>query len=92
MTKFLWTGESEFCICGHHPTDHETSQWFVSIITEPPIVICKGGRGVGVDKSHVIRSCHCDEFRSYRRIVGKGEEAKQAIEKQNSEVIKSKNE
>jgi hypothetical protein len=79
MTRFLWTGESEFCICGHHLTDHETSQWPVSI-TQPPMVICRASGG---DKSHFIHTCHCDEFRPYRIA---GEEDKEAIEKQCSEV------
>jgi hypothetical protein len=39
MTRFLWTGESEYCICGHHVTDHETLQWPISL-TERPVVIC----------------------------------------------------
>ena len=81
MTKFLWTGESEFCICGHHLTDHETSQSLISIITQSHIVICKGG-----DKSRLIWSCHCDEFRPHR-VVGEQEEV---LENQNlhEEVIK----
>jgi hypothetical protein len=35
MTKYLWTGESEYCICGHHVTDHEISQWLISLIGLP---------------------------------------------------------
>lgn len=80
MTRYLWTGESEFCICGHHVTDHETSQWLVSMV-KPPTLVCRGG-----NRSHNVRNCECDEFRPYR-IVGK-EEGEEAIEKQNPEVIR----
>jgi hypothetical protein len=78
MTKFLWTGESEYCICGHHVTDRETSQWHV-LLTERPIVICRGG-----DKARNVRACECDEFRPYR-ILGKEDDhddGKEVIEKQ----------
>ena len=80
MTRFLWTVESEFCICGHHLTDHEASQWLISI-TQPSTVIC---RGRGGDKTRIIRGCHCDEFRPYRIV---GEDNEEAVEKQHQEVI-----
>ena len=76
LPRYLWTGESEYCICGHHVTDHETLQWPI-LLTEPPIVICGGG-----DKSRIIHNCECGEFRPYR--VGVEDE----VEKQNWEVIK----
>jgi hypothetical protein len=83
MTRFLWTGESEFCMCGHHVTDHETSQWLVSIITQQPPIVTYRERGG--DKSHIIRSCDCDEFRPYK--IVKKEDDEEAIENQNTEVI-----
>jgi hypothetical protein len=67
MTRYLWTGESEYCICGHHVTDHETSQWPVSM-TRSPMVICRGAWNV-----RAIANCKygCDEFRSCRiRTIG----------------------
>jgi hypothetical protein len=79
MAKFLWTGESEFCICGHHVTDHETLQWPISL-TEHPVVICRGG-----NKAYIIQSCHCDEFRPYR--IAR-EDEKEVIENKIQEVIK----
>jgi hypothetical protein len=45
MTKYLWTGESEYCICGYHVTDHETLQWPISL-TERHVVICRGDNKV----------------------------------------------
>jgi hypothetical protein len=80
MTRFLWTGESEYCICGHHITDHETSQWPV-YLTDPLIVICRGG-----DKSSGIHNCEYDEFRQYRIAEEEGYD-QEAIENQDSEVI-----
>jgi hypothetical protein len=77
MTRFLWTGELEYCICGHHLTDHETLQWPISL-TEGPIAICRGG----VHKSTIIQSCHYDEFRPYR--IARADE--QVFEKQIPEV------
>ena len=74
MTRFLWTGKSEFCICGHHVTDHETLQWPISL-TEHPIFICRGGN---------IRSCQCDEFRPYLIVV----EDEGLVENKIQEVIK----
>jgi hypothetical protein len=79
MTRYLWTGESEFCICGHHVTDHETLQWPISL-TERPVVICRGGN----NKVGIINSCDCNEFRPYR--IATTEEVKQVIEKQYLEV------
>ena len=83
MTRYLWTGESEYCICAHHVTDHETCQSFIAIATqEPPTVICRGKFG---NKSHPISHCNCDEFRPYRiRILG--EDDNEVIEQQYSEV------
>lgn len=50
MTRYLWTGESEYCLCGHHLTEDETLQWAMSA---SPIVICRW-------------SWECEEFRPYR--------------------------
>jgi hypothetical protein len=64
MTKYLWTGELEFCVCGHHVTDHETSQMDMMCIalSAPPLVLCRGG-----DRSRIC-NCACEEFRPY--IIG----------------------
>ena len=81
MTRFLWTGESEYCICGHHLTDHETSQSFVAIAAqEPPTVTCIGG-----NKSHPIRNCECDEFRPFR-VVSQQDDDEDTNENRNSQV------
>jgi len=89
MTKFLWTGESEYCTCGHHVTDHETWQSFIAIATQQPAtttVTCRGGNKVGI-----IQGCHCDEFRPYRnRILD--EDYNEVIEKQYPEVNTKQNE
>ena len=78
MTRYLWTGESEYYICGHRVTDHETSQSFIAIATQgPPTVTCWGG------------NCHCDEFRPYRML---GERDNEIIEKQYLEVITKEDE
>ena len=42
MTKFLWTGESEFCICGHHITDHDSHVNVVLTDDGPVFVTCNG--------------------------------------------------
>jgi hypothetical protein len=81
MTKFLWTGESEYCKCGHHVTEHETDiQASLLNVADPPTVYCRW-------------DCQCGKFRPYRTI---GEEDndndsdndKEVIEKQNWEVKK----
>lgn len=84
MTRFLWTGESEYCICGHHVTDHETSQWPVSI-AQPPMVICSSTRKL---RAIPIRNCHCecDEFRPYR--IAREDDYDEAIQNHNTEVIR----
>jgi hypothetical protein len=85
MTRYLWTGESEFCICGHRITDHETCQTFIAIATqEPPTVSCGGGNKCRVTQDC---KCECDEFRPYR-IASEDE----VIEKQYSEVITKQDE
>lgn len=78
MAKYLWTGESEFCfcICGHHLTDHETSQWLIPL-TGASVVTCRGG-----GRPRIIRNCECDEFRPYR-VVGQEGNDEEVIEKQN---------
>ena len=68
MTRFLWTGESEYCVCGYHITDHETSQLPISI-AQPPLVICRGARNV-----RAIGNCECDEFRPYRTRIATEED------------------
>jgi hypothetical protein len=88
MTHYIWTGESEYCTCGHHLTDHETLQWPISL-TEHPIVICKGEArcAFGSSSKRFLSGCHCDEFRPYRtRILG--EDDNQVIEKQTPEVTR----
>jgi hypothetical protein len=82
MTKYLWTGESEFCICRHHITDNGTLKWPVSI-TQPALVICSGAR-----KVRAIRNCECDEFRPNKVRVTGEEGDMVAIEIQNVEVRK----
>jgi hypothetical protein len=66
MTRYLWTGESEYCTCGHHITDHETLQWPIIMLTEHPVVICRGGNN---RPELFIPTCHCDEFRPYRIVM-----------------------
>jgi hypothetical protein len=74
LTKFLWTGESEYCICGHHLTEHETDiQASLINVADPSTVDCRW-------------DCHSDELRPYR--IATAEEDKQVIEKQLWEVTK----
>ena len=80
MTRYLWTRESEYCICGHHLTDHETLQWPISL-TENPVVICRGG-----NKTR-IRNCHCDKFRPYRTRIAREDEEEVIENKIRMEVI-----
>jgi len=96
MTRYLWTGESEYCTCGHHVTDHETcqSQSFIAIAKQQQAtttVICRGGEGEEEGKGNgskvrIIRGCHCDEFRPYR--IATTEDDNKVIEKQIWEVRK----
>jgi hypothetical protein len=77
-------GGSEFCICGRHLTDYGTS----TIATqEPPTVICKGK---GENASHLIRFCHCDEFRPYRLVREEVDEEKHLKQNLEREWIRGK--
>ena len=60
MTKFLWTGESEYCQCGHHITKHSTRNnwlniWESDVNEDEPNYLCYGSRG-----------CKCKKFIPYR--------------------------
>ena len=35
MTKFLWTCESEVCVCGHHLTKNKTIELSIANILQP---------------------------------------------------------
>jgi hypothetical protein len=70
MTRFLWTGESEFCICGHHITEHTTTtttptttSWLCGL--EPSLITCNG-KDHKTGSSSNWRSCKCDGFKPYR--------------------------
>jgi hypothetical protein len=57
MTEFLWPGDSAFCICGHHVTEHETKTKVIVgshylDFQFKPYFKCKEG-------------CKCMEFRPY---------------------------
>jgi hypothetical protein len=98
LTKFLWTGESEYCICGNHVTDHETFSCPLGSRTKT----CCGNHVTdhetlqssisltqhpvvicrGSNKARIIQGCHCDEFRPYRRLVGEEDYEDEVIEKQ----------
>jgi hypothetical protein len=57
MTRFLWTGESDYYICGHHVTEHETLQWPI-MLTERQIVICRGVGNSKMSSSILCRQCN----------------------------------
>jgi hypothetical protein len=72
MTRFLGTGESEYCLCVHHLTELIMRLGNrLSLLQHRPAHSYLRGRSGNM--SHPIRDCHCDEFRSYR-IVGEDEE------------------
>ena len=62
MTRFLWTGESEYCIYGHHITEHTTTSWLCGL--EPSLITCNGKDHKTGSSSNW--SCKCDGFKPYR--------------------------
>jgi hypothetical protein len=54
MTKFLWTGESEYCLCGHHVTDHTTQ--IMTMAFDGRVSRCSN------------ETCKCHEFKPYGSI------------------------
>jgi hypothetical protein len=62
VTRYLWTGESQYCLCGHHLTEHETAELSKCLLLPPeqPFVICRGGG--------YHYNCACEEFKPYRAL------------------------
>lgn len=56
----LWSGESVFCVCGHHVENHRTTVGTI-FWPEGMCSIC-----VFVDKNGVDVECDCREFRPYK--------------------------
>jgi hypothetical protein len=67
MTKYQWTGESEYCICSHHISKHCTVRSLAVVFwVDDSASGCRYYKTVVNDEGETeYRRCKCKEFRPY---------------------------
>jgi len=73
MTRFLWTGESEFCVCSHHIEEHDeaspsSGNTEVCISTNYCQCLSMVPESEKCKCSHCLTRCKCNKFTPYREL------------------------